>query len=45
MNHIVLILHKCAKKWDGWPNKQEGDKFIISWNLPEVDENDNEKNE
>jgi class 3 adenylate cyclase len=41
----VTILHQCAKKWDGWPNKHEGDKFIISWNLPEVDENDNEKNE
>lgn len=45
INQIVGILHQCAKRWDGWANKSEGDKFILSWTLPEVDENDNEKNE
>lgn len=45
INQVVGILHQCAKKWDGWANKSEGDKFILTWKLPEVDENDNEKNE
>lgn len=39
------ILHQCASKWDGWANKQEGEKFILTWKLPEIDESDSEKNE
>ena len=45
LNKIITILHHCAQKWDGWANKQEGDKYIITWTLPEIDESDNEKNE
>tara|TARA_B110000285_G_scaffold191296_1_gene218985 strand:+ start:1718 stop:1966 length:249 start_codon:yes stop_codon:yes gene_type:complete len=45
LNKIIQILHHCAQKWDGEANKQEGDKFIITWSLPEIDESDNEKNE
>jgi hypothetical protein len=45
LNSIVEILHKCASKWDGWANKSEGEKYILTWKLPNIDELDNEKNE
>jgi hypothetical protein len=38
-------LHQCAEKWDGWANKSEGDRYILTWKLPAIDESDNEKNE
>jgi len=44
-NQIINILHQCAQKWDGWANKTEGERFILTWKLPEIDESDNEKNE
>lgn len=39
------IVHTCASKWNGWANKSEGDKYILTWKLPHIDESDNEKNE
>lgn len=45
LNQIVHILHTCAQKWDGWANKSEGEKYILTWKLPEIEETDNEKNE
>jgi len=34
LNQIVGILHKCAEKWDGWANKSEGEKYVLTWKLP-----------
>lgn len=31
--------------WDGAINKNEGDLYFITWKLPNVDENDHERNE
>ena len=45
INHIILILHKTASKWEGWANKTEGEKFVLTWKLPSIDDTDNEKNE
>lgn len=46
LNKITSILHNCAYLWDGWANKTDGDKFLISWKLPEAEQSsDAEKNE
>ena len=42
---MVHILHKCAFKWDGWANKSEGERFVLTWMLPDIDDSENEKNE
>lgn len=39
------ILHACAAKWDGSANKSEGERYVLTWMLPSVDDSDNEKNE
>ena len=44
-NQIIDILHKCAQKWDGWANKTEGERYILTWKLPVIEDSDNEKNE
>jgi hypothetical protein len=28
----------------GWANRAEGDKFLFTWKLPDVEENDSEEN-
>ena len=47
MNKITSIVHQCAFRWDGWANATEGDKFVITWKLPDLDSSssDFEKNE
>jgi hypothetical protein len=45
LNKIMNILHACADKWDGSANKSEGERYIITWKLPAIDEADSEKNE
>lgn len=45
LNKIVSILHVCANKWSGASNKNDGDKYLLTWKLPEIDESENEKNE
>ena len=45
MNNIIQILHGCCQKWDGSASKTEGEKFVLTWQLPHIDEGaDNEKN-
>lgn len=43
LNKIILILHECADRWSGWANKNEGDKYLLSWELPVIEEGDSEK--
>lgn len=46
LNKIVGILHECAARWDGSANKSEGDKYLLTWKLPNTEnQTDNEKNE
>jgi hypothetical protein len=45
LNKIVHILHSCADRWSGSSNKNEGDKYLLTWKLPEIDDSENEKNE
>ena len=46
LNEITNILHHCSNRWDGWANKTDGDKYLLSWKLPEAEQtNDVEKNE
>ncbi len=45
LNKVVRILHECADRWSGSANKNEGERFLITWKLPEIEESENEKNE
>lgn len=36
VNKIVKIIHECAKKWDGVPTNNNGDRYVLSWRLPTV---------
>lgn len=46
LNKVVNILHSVAHRWDGWASKNEGDKYVITWKLPDTENSaDNEKNE
>ena len=41
-----MILHKCAEKWDGQANRNECDRYLITWKLPDQETStDSEKNE
>ena len=45
LNNIITILHGCCRKWDGSANKTEGEKFVLTWQLPHIDDGqDNDKN-
>lgn len=43
VNKIVKIVHECAKRWDGVPTNNHGDRYILTWRLPT--ENDVKKQE
>ena len=45
LNKVIKVLHTTADKWSGSPNKNDGDKFLITWKLPEIEESESEKNE
>ncbi len=45
MNKILKIVHITADKWSGSPNKTDNDRLLITWQIPEIEEGDNEKNE
>ena len=34
INKIVKIIHECAKKWDGTPTNNNGDRYVMCWRLP-----------
>jgi hypothetical protein len=34
LNKIIHIIHVTADKWSGSPNKNDGDKYLITWKLP-----------
>lgn len=36
VNKIVKIVHECAKRWDGAPTKNYGDKYLLTWKLPSL---------
>lgn len=35
INKIVKIIHECAKKWDGIPTNNNGDRYVMVWRLPQ----------
>lgn len=45
LNKIIHIVNTTSEKWSGSPNKNDGDRFLITWKLPEIEEQDSEKNE
>lgn len=45
LNKICNVVHITADKWSGSPNKNDGDRFLITWKLPEIEESESEINE
>ena len=46
LNKIVYIIHHSADRWGGQANKSDGNKFLLTWRLPDVENNqDHEKTE
>ena len=45
INKVVKIVHEWVNRWDGAVNKNEGDLYLITWKLPNVEESENERNE
>ena len=38
VNKIVKIVHECAKRWEGVPTNNNGDRYVLTWKLPTVDD-------
>ena len=38
LNKVVHIIHTTADKWSGSPNKNDGDRYLITWKLPQLDD-------
>jgi len=38
VNQIVKIIHQCAKEWDGTPTTNNGDRYMLSWRIPTIDD-------
>ena len=34
VNKIVKIIHEVAKRWEGQPAKNYGDRYLLVWKLP-----------
>ena len=34
VNKIVKIVHECAKRWEGIPTNNNGDRYVLTWKLP-----------
>jgi len=45
INYISTIIHYCGTNWSGSVNWNEGDFYLITWKLPDVEEGENEMNE
>ena len=38
VNKIVKIIHESTKHWDGKPTKNYGEKFLLTWRLPRLED-------
>lgn len=45
INKVVKIVHECVRRWNGSVNKNEGNLYLLTWKLPDVDDADHERNE
>jgi len=45
MNKIIHIVHLTSDKWGGSANKNDNDRLLVTWKLPEIEEGESEKNE
>jgi class 3 adenylate cyclase len=42
LNKITSLVHQCAFKWDGRANKTDGNKYVITWELPDIESASND---
>jgi len=45
VNKVASILHECVDRWSGSANRNDGDRFLLTWRLPEIEDGETEKNE
>ena len=47
LNKVSSTVHQCAFRWDGWANKSNGNTYVITWKLPDLEaaQNDAERSE
>ena len=45
VNKVVKILHECVDTWSGSVNKNDGDKYLFTWKIPDGEDSEYEKNE
>jgi len=38
VNKIVKIIHEVCSLWDGMPTKNYGEKYLLTWKLPSLDQ-------
>lgn len=38
VNKIIKVIHECTKRYDGKPTKNYGDKFLLTWRLPKMED-------
>lgn len=38
MNKIVKIIHEVCSLWDGMPTKNYGEKYLLTWKLPSIEQ-------
>lgn len=38
VNKIVQIIHECANVWDGYPTKNQGEKYLLTWRIPTIED-------
>lgn len=38
VNKIVKIIHDVSARWDGVPTKNSGDKYLLTWKLPSLED-------
>jgi len=43
VNKLAKIIHDCAERWEGDSNKNLGETFLITWKLPNIDEDDTQE--
>ena len=38
VNTIVEIIHKVGQQWEGVPTNNSGDRYVITWRLPTMED-------
>lgn len=42
VNKLAKIIYECAERWDGDANKNNGEVLLITWKLPNIDDQESD---